>query len=381
MNLQTQLAVLFAEVSSTLGLPWEWIAAAGLLLIGVIGHVIVGLVLRHAARAATHTAQGWDDALAKALRSPARFAWWLLMTSLLFSLLPALAFFRPYALDVVRVGLVVLIPWFLHRLISNGEEQIVATRLAGAASSDKAAVHATARLLRIGLWLIAALMLLQTLGVSVSGLLAFGGIGGIAIGFAAKDLLANFFGGLGVFLDRPFTIGDWVRSPDRAIEGTVEDIGWRVTRIRTFDKRPLYVPNSVFGQITIENPSRMLNRRIYEKFGLRYSDSRRVGPVIEAVREMLREHNDIDQSQTMIVNFEAFGASSLDCFLYCFTRTTNWVEYHAVKQDVLLKLLAVVHEHNADIAFPTRTVALSSSLEPPSHAQDLPSPTPGTPER
>ena len=77
-------------------------------------------------------------------------------------------------------------------------------------------------------------------------------------------------------MDRPFTIGDWVRSPDRSIEGTVEDIGWRVTRIRTFDQRPLYVPNAVFSQIAIENPSRMLNRRIYELFGLRYEDSRRL---------------------------------------------------------------------------------------------------------
>ena len=104
---------------------------------------------------------------------------------------------------------------------------------------------------------------MQALGYSISGVLAFGGIGGIAVGFAAKDLLANFFGGLMIYLDRPFSVGDWIRSPDKNIEGTVEEIGWRLTRIRTFDKRPLYVPNSTFTQISVENPSRMLNRRIY----------------------------------------------------------------------------------------------------------------------
>jgi MscS family membrane protein len=181
--------------------------------------------------------------------------------------------------------------------------------------------------------------------------------------------MSNFFGGLAVFLDRPFTIGDWVRSPDRSIEGTVEDIGWRVTRIRTFDKRPLYVPNSVFSQITIENPSRMQNRRIYEKFGLRYGDSRCLDGVIEDVRRMLMAHEAIDSSQTMIVNFESFGASSLDCFLYCFTHTTNWVEYHAVKQDVLLQVLKVVHDHGADIAFPTRSVELQQRGPSPLSAQ------------
>ena len=113
---------------------------------------------------------------------------------------------------------------------------------------------------------------MQLFDYSVSGLLAFGGIGGIAVGFAAKDLLANFFGGLMIYLDRPFSVGDWIRSPDKEIEGTVEDIGWRLTRIRTFDKRPLYIPNSIFASISVENPSRMSNRRIYEKIGIRYDD-------------------------------------------------------------------------------------------------------------
>ena len=126
------------------------------------------------------------------------------------------------------------------------------------------------------MWVLSALMVLQSLGVSVSGLLAFGGIGGIAVGFAAKDMLANFLGGLSIYLDRPFAVGDWIRSPDRSIEGTVEDIGLRVTRIRTFDQRPLYVPNSTFSSVSLENPSRMTNRRIYETIGVRYEDAGRV---------------------------------------------------------------------------------------------------------
>lgn len=357
-SVKSELAVAFAEVAHRLSMPWEWVAIVGMLTIAALGHLVMELLLRYFQHVARRTEHEWDDALVTSLSAPLKLAWWLLVLATMFALMPFVAGIREVALTGVQGLLVLLVPWFLHRLIAAGEQQLIATRFADGTSVDKATVHSTARLLRVALWLITALMVLQTLGVSVSGLLAFGGIGGIAVGFAAKDLLANFFGGLGIFLDRPFTIGDWVRSPDRSIEGTVEDIGWRVTRIRTFDKRPLYVPNSAFGQITIENPSRMLNRRIYESFGLRYADSRHLESVIDNVRQMLEDHDDIDTTQTIIVNFESFGPSSLDCFLYAYTRTTNWVEYHRVKQDVLLKLLQIVHEAGADIAFPTRTVHL-----------------------
>ena len=199
-------------------------------------------------------------------------------------------------------------------------------------------------------------MALQTLGFSIGGVLAFGGIGGIAIGFAAKDLLANFFGGLTIYLDRPFSVGDWIRSPDRDIEGTVEEIGWRLTRIRTFDKRPLYLPNATFTQIAVENPSRMLNRRIFETIGIRYDDAARMRDILRDVENMLREHPEIDQEQLTMVNFNAFAASSLDFFVYTFTRTTVWAEYHRVKQDVLLRILDIIDANGAEVAFPTSTL-------------------------
>jgi MscS family membrane protein len=205
---------------------------------------------------------------------------------------------------------------------------------------------------------IGVLTIMQAFGLSLSGLLTFGGVGGLIVGLAAKDLLSNFFGGLMIYFDRPFKVGDWIRSPDRQIEGTVERIGWRMTSIRTFDKRPLYVPNSVFSNIVVENPSRMLNRRIFETIGLRYDDADKVPAIINAVREMLKNHKDIDTRQTLIVNFDAFGASSLNFFIYTFTKTVNWVRYHEVKQDVLLQVMTIIKEHEADIAFPTQTLKL-----------------------
>lgn len=167
-----------------------------------------------------------------------------------------------------------------------------------------------------------------------------------------------------IYFDRPFKVGDWVRSPDRQIEGTVERIGWRMTIIRTFDKRPLYVPNSVFSNIVVENPSRMLNRRIYENIGLRYDDTKKVDAIITDVKSMLQNHPDIDTSQTLIVNFNAFGASSLDFFVYTFTKTVNWVRFHEVKQDVLLEIMAIIHKHDADVAYPTQTLKIDAPDAP-----------------
>jgi len=244
--------------------------------------------------------------------------------------------------------------WALWRLINRVEENQLISGM------DPTTVQLVGKLAKLSVTILIILPLFQLLGISISGILAFGGMGGLIVGLAAKDLLANFFGSMIIYMDKPFKVGDWIRSPDRSIEGTVESIGFRVTRIRTFDKRPLYVPNSVFTSIAVENPSRMLNRRIYETIGVRYQDARQVPAIMEAVRKMLREHEDIDQNQTMIVNFNGFGASSLDFFIYTFTKTTDWVKYHDIKQDVLLKVMAIIHETNADCAFPTQTLHIDS---------------------
>jgi MscS family membrane protein len=349
-------------VTSLLGsqVSQQYVATLGLLLLaGVLAHVLLGFILRRLHRAAIHSAQTWDDVLISATESPLRVGLWMLVTWLALQTNPLAPAAQEQLMQVFSTGLVFLLAWLGHRLIKGAELEFVSP-VGGriSTSDDKATVHATAKLARVALWLVAGLMILQSIGVSISGLLAFGGIGGIAVGFAAKDMLSNFFGGLSIYLDRPFTEGDWIRSPDREIEGTVESIGWRLTRIRTFDQRPLYVPNALFSQISVENPSRMLNRRIFETIGLRYQDADKVVTIISEVKAMLENHEEIDLSRTLMVNFVSFGDSSMDFFIYTFTKTTVWVDYHQIKEDVLLKILQIIHANDADVAFPTRTVQI-----------------------
>jgi MscS family membrane protein len=143
----------------------------------------------------------------------------------------------------------------------------------------------------------------------------------------------------------------------------VENIGWRLTLIRTFDKRPLYVPNSVFATIAVENPSRMTNRRIYETIGIRYEDSEKMEVIVNDVKQMLKSHPEIDINATMIINFVSFSASSIDFFVYTFTKTTDWVFFHEIKQDVLLQILTIIENHGAEMAFPTSTLHVESMPE------------------
>jgi MscS family membrane protein len=307
---------------------------------------------------AKQTRTVWDDAFLESIRSPFSWLVWVLGISWAAELVSQSAETGlSEIIDPVRyIAVVGLFALFLTRFIREAEAGFI---IQGA---DVTTANAVGKLLRVSVLITAVLSVLQTLGVSISGILAFGGIGGIAVGFAAKDLLANFFGGLMIYLDRPFAVGDWIRSPDRNIEGTVISIGWRLTEIRTFDQRPLYVPNSVFATISLENPSRMRNRRIKETVGVRYDDVSKVQTIVDDVRSMLKNHPDIAQDRTLIVNFNAFAPSSMDFLIYTFTKTTNWVEFHGIKEKVLLEIAGIIESHGAEIAYPTSTIHLSPDL-------------------
>ncbi|NOH22113.1 mechanosensitive ion channel family protein [Vibrio europaeus] len=297
----------------------------------------------------------WDDLILEALKTPVSALIWCWPATISAGfLLQDYMGSKLNWLSTLKLILVIgIFVWITMRLINNIEEYVLKQN-----NRDETTVQAVAKVARLFFIVIGALTVMQAFGLSLSGLLTFGGVGGLIVGLAAKDLLSNFFGGMMIYFDRPFKVGDWIRSPDRQIEGTVERIGWRMTIIRTFDKRPIYVPNSVFSNIVVENPSRMLNRRINENIGIRYKDGAKVEVIVSDIKSMLENHPDIDTRQTLIVNFNGFAPSSLTLMVYTFTKTVNWIRYHEVKQDVLLKIYQIIQQHDADIAFPTQTIQL-----------------------
>ena len=342
-----------------------WIAQVFLVVfLSLLCNLLLRIALNRLHKKLQAAATRWDDAVVSALQGPAVLVVWVVGLTFAADIIHAqtqAAIFEAVG-PLRQIGVVVAMTWFLLRLTHRLQSNIIARNKNTEGRVDASTVDAIGKLLRASILITAGLVMLQTLGFSISGILAFGGIGGIAVGFAARDLLANFFGGLMLYLDRPFTVGDWVRSPDRQIEGTVEHIGWRQTRVRAFDMRPLYIPNGVFSTMVIVNPSRMTHRQLYETIGIRYRDADKMAGIVADVSAMLKAHPDIDPSQTTIVNFDSFAPSSLDFFVYAYTRTTSWVRFHEVKQDVLLKINDIIAAHGAQIAFPTSTLHLPDGV-------------------
>ena len=311
------------------------------------------------------TATDFDDIILKSIQKPLTYLIILvsliLISEALNSLFEIFEFFDTS--KVIYLLIVILISWTLLRILNGYYSN--KSFLRNLKDSDDPMVveqtyEITIRIFKIIIIIITALTLMQEFGLSISGLLAFGGVGGLVIGLAAKDLLSNFFGGLMIFLDRPFKVGEFIKSPDRNIEGIVESIGWRLTVVRTFSKNVLYIPNSAFANIVVENATRMTNRRINQIIGLRYDDLDKIPKIVDDVRIYLESHNDIDQSNKPTVYFQSFSASSCDFFIRAFTNTKDWREFLKIKEQVLYKVSEIINNHNAAIAFPTMTIEMDN---------------------
>lgn len=377
MDMPDWLLGLTAWAGDNRWMVWVFLLVLATALVDFVQRMVFRTLARHARRSENL----WDDTILWALIRPVGLLVWVIGITVAAEIVARYAetdaALMSYVGGARKAGVIIALGWFALRLIRAVEgrlvERVQTVALEPDTGPDRSTVEALGKLLRATVLVAGGLVLLQTLGFSISGVLAFGGIGGIAIGFAARDMLANFFGGIMLHLDRPMAVGEWVRSPDREIEGTVEHISWRITRLRTFDMRPLYVPNSVFSTIIVENPSRMTHRRIYETVGIRYDDVGAMNAIVADVRSMLEGHEAIDAEATLIVNFVQYNASSLDIMIYCLTRETRWAHYHAIKQDVMLRVADIVHAHGAAIAYPTSTLHVASLPQPggePAQADD-----------
>jgi len=335
-----------------------WLDLAVVVCATVALDLLVRLLFAWLYRFVRRTANIWDDALFYSFRGPLQGLIWIAGISV------AIHIARPensdawlaYLPQVRGIALVVLFAWFLFRLIRSVGANVLARAASRENSIDATSADAVAKLMYVCVLIVAGVLLLQVFGVPLSALLAFSSIGGIALGFAARDVLANIFGGLTVYLNRPFSVGDWIRSPERDIEGVVEAIGWRATTVRRFDMRPLYVPNAIFSNVALENPSRMTHRRIMETVSVRYDDAALVPDIVQEVRRVLDEDEAIDSDEVILTYLDSLGDSALKLLIYCYTRTTDWAEYLAIKQSVLQRVQDTVRAHGAAIAFPTTTM-------------------------
>ncbi|WP_414494678.1 mechanosensitive ion channel family protein [Synechococcus sp. MIT S9504] len=222
-------------------------------------------------------------------------------------------------------------------------------------------INVMSRLFTIAVLLVATAALMVTFGVPSGAIATMLGGAGIGLSFATQQISQNFLSGFMLFFNRPFREGDWINA--NSLEGTVESIGWYYTRIRTFDRRPLYIPNSVFATNPIENPGEMYNRRIRANISLRYEDLGKINGITKEVRNHLQQHPDIDQSQTILVNFNEWDASSINMMIYCFTKTTVWKDWLDIQQSIFLDIAGIVQQSGADFAFDCMTLYQSPGTD------------------
>ncbi|MDP6973542.1 MAG: mechanosensitive ion channel family protein [Gammaproteobacteria bacterium] len=323
-----------------------------LLFVAIVVHIGLSFTLNKLSKHLDSTKTQIDDYFIDALSAPLKvLVWygWIYFSMMQFRAdFPALGKIIGY----VDITPIFILAWGILRLISGIEKFMLEKE----GNVDKDSIRLFTRLIKIVFVFAIILGVAQYFGYSVSSILTLGGVGGIVVGFAAKDMLANVFGGLMIQMDKPFSTGDWIRTTDKSIEGVVEKIGWRMTRLRTFNKNPIYVPNGIFATIPIETPSRMTNRQIHEIIGIRYDDIDQMQSIIEKVEKMLADHEHIDHEEPCRVYFDLFNASSLDFVIWAFSSVTDSSEFKKIKGRLLLDVADIIAEHGAEIAYPTQTL-------------------------
>jgi MscS family membrane protein len=336
---------------------WSQIGLSFLILLAafVVRTIIIARLSKFAQSLASRTETEADDIAVRAVLGPLG---WLVMWVGFYFTFRALSDAVPELLTpaqrIFRLGITFCTAWILFRLVEAAA--LILTELAGRTESefDDHLVPLLRKTAKVLVGMMTFVLVVQSLGYSISGLLAGLGLGGFAFALAAKDTIANLFGSVTILIDRPFKVGDWISTNDS--DGVVEEIGLRSTRIRTFAKTLVSVPNSIIANETIENHSLMPKRRVKMSIGVTYdTTAKQMQTLVDRVEAFLAEHPGVHQ-EFKLVKFKAFADSSLELFIYYFSSTTDWTAHLQIRQEVNLGLMEIVEDLGLSMAFPTRTI-------------------------
>lgn len=265
---------------------------------------------------------------------------------------------------VLKLGAVVVFGWFLLRWNDAAVKNMMVMSQNRRITMTPSKLDLMSKIITIGVILLTIFLLMDVTGSSVQTLVAFGGIGGLALAFASQQVISNFFGGIMVYITQPFSIGEVVMIPEKKIEGHIEEIGWYMTRIRNNEKRPIYVPNSIFTQTIVITPSRKSHERFFHTIGLRYSDIGVIKKVIDEIKDMLAQHAHVDHHQKVEVFFINFGPHSLIVEVSAFISATRNSDFPGIRQELLLTIADIVSKNGAAIAIPTSIIEFLPSKFP-----------------
>ncbi len=351
--------VQFWESTIIQGNIWWQLAAAGLVILlailvrGMFARFIIRIIYRLMSKTKTEL----DRRVMEALEGPLKSL--ILVIGLYAALycLPLGLVVMDFVVHLFRSSVIIFIAWSFYNLTCRETAHTVGDRL----NVDRTIADFSSKVLRFVIIAISLVIIAQEWNYDVNGLLASLGLGGLAFALAAKDALANIFGGIIIILDKPFSVGDWILTP--SVEGTVEEMSFRSTKVRTFANALVTVPNSVLANQAITNWSQMQKRRVSFNLGVTYSTSRtKLRACINKIKTMLEQHPHVHPDLIM-VRFEKFSESSLDIFIYFFTRTTDWAEHLKVREDINFKIMEILENEGVAVAFPSQSVYFENKLE------------------
>lgn len=260
---------------------------------------------------------------------------------------------------VIRSLVVTIIFWSLYNLVTP--LSVLLERLNHVLTSVM--LEWLVKALRLAVAFVGVATVLDVWGIKIGPVLAGLGLIGVAVALGAQDLFKNLIGGILILVEKRFEHGDWVNI-EGVVEGTVESIGFRSTVVRRFDKAPVFVPNARFADSPVINFSKMTHRRIYWKVGVLYSSSveqlREIRDGIE--RYIVEDEAFASPSEVAtFVRIDSFADSSIDIMIYCFTRTTDWGEWLAIKERFAYHIKELVEGVGSGFAFPSRSVYVETA--------------------
>lgn len=324
----------------------------------ILRKIFAKYVLKICLKISKKTSTELDDKLFISFEKPLMGMFIVIGSLIAIYLLPLQPQIKANGIVFIRIIIIMLITWGLYNFSDASSQLFIGIQQRMGIDLNRAVVPFISSLLKIILIALSLVLILSELDYDISGFIAGLGLGGLAFALAAQETAANLFGGIVIIFDRPFTIGDWILTP--SVEGVVEDINLRSTRIRTFGHAVVVMPNSKLTSEPITNWSRMGKRRITFNIGVTYSTNKeKIQICVNKIQEMLKNHPDIHQ-ETILVNFDKFNDSSLDIFLYCFTRTTAWEEYLKVKEDVNYKIMDIMESESVSFAYPSQSIYIEN---------------------
>ena len=346
---------------------WHWAVIAVALPVAALVGWIASRLLRSALRAGVgRTRASWDDVLVNRLGDPLTVG---LTVGAALVILPFLDFAGTLAHDIRRVARAILLAdffWATWRIVDASGHLALRSSWAVRVPASRSLVPLGARATKAVLLAIAVVAALSLFGYPVASLVAGLGIGGLALALAAQKTVENLFGAFSIGVDQPFREGDFVKIED--FVGTVEAIGLRSTRFRTLDRTIISIPNGKLAEMRLESFTERDRLRLAAVVGLVYeTTSSQLRSALSGFEAVLRAHPKI-WPDAVVVRFREFAASSLDIEIMAWFQTTDWGEFQAIRQEILLQFMEVVERAGSSFAFPTRTVHL---------AKDPPAASPG----